>query len=270
MKKFLVTLLLLIILGSAAFFYGWAQFSVPPGFYGVVFSKTHGVDSEPVREGEFRWIWYKLIPTNVKIAVFKLENLKFPIEFNSALPSGNNYASFAGLSNADFSWDLRGEISFSLDPESLVQLTSSLNITDQEELDAFFNDTAKYIEILILRTLSSSDTDNMRIENILSGNRDIEMEREIAAHFPEIRDFSLRIQSAKYPDFILYRQIRQLYEEFMESQREYISTAFGRRAESHIESRLHFEELERYGELLTKYPILLEYMAMERNSGGNR
>jgi hypothetical protein len=51
----------------------------------------------------------------------------------------------------------------------------------------------------------------------------------------------------------------------MDRQREIISASFGRRAESHIEIQLHFMELEGYGELLTKYPVLLDYLALNRN-----
>jgi len=263
MKKFLITLFFLLIIGAAGFFFGWAQFSVPPGQYGVINSKTHGYDPQIVRSGEFRWIWYKLIPTNVHIAVFSLEQAKFPINLNSTLPSGNNYAGFAGITNADFVWDIRGEISFSIDPEMLASLVQHNNLDGQEALDEYMQKTAKEIEVMILKALSSANSNDERLEKIMSGNPDVQLEQEINARFPEIRDFSLSIHSAKYPDFILYRQIRLLYEEFLAKQREYVSAAFGRRAENHIETQLRFGELEQYGELLTKYPVLLEYLAMQ-------
>jgi len=258
-------MLILIALCAAAFFIGWAQFSVPPGSYGVISSKTHGVDPEPVHSGEFRWIWYKLIPTNVQIAVFRIVPVKYHVDFNSSLPSGDSYASFAGL-GADFSWELKGEITFSLDPQALVSVVSGENLLSQEELDAYLQDIAPNIELIILRVLSSAETDSRRLERILAGNADEEMEKEVKNRFPQIRDFSFVIQSSKYPDFILYRQVRLLYEEFLAKQREYVTAAFGRRAETHIESRFHFDELERYGELLTKYPVLLEYLAMNREN----
>ena len=251
-------------LGATGFFFGWAQFSVSPGLYGVISSKTHGVDPEPVRSGEFRWVWYKLIPTNVQIAVFRIEPVKFHVDFSSSLPSGDSYASFAGL-GADFSWELKGEISFSLDPEMLVSVASEHNLASQEELDAYLQDIARNIEVIILRILSSAETDSLRMERILSGSADEEMEKEVKKQFPQIRDFSFVIQSAKYPDFVLYRQVRLLYEEFLAKQREYAAASFGRRAENHIEAQFHFSELERYGELLTKYPVLLEYLAMNRD-----
>jgi len=264
MKKFLISLLIIIILCAVAFFVGWVQFSVPPGSYGVINSKTHGVDTEVVRSGEFRWIWYKLIPTNVQIAVFRIEPVKFQVDFNSSLPSGDSYASFAGM-GADFSWELKGVISFRLDPDAMVSVVSENNLASQEDLDAHLQDVAQNIEVIILRILSSAETDSLRLEKILAGNADEEMEKEIKGQFSQIRDFSFVIQSAKYPDFVLYRQVRLLYDEFLAKQREYVAESFGRRAENHIEAQLHFGELERYGELLTKYPVLLEYLAMDRD-----
>ncbi|MDR3020712.1 MAG: hypothetical protein LBU66_07400 [Treponema sp.] len=264
MKKFFFTLFILIVLGAVGFFFGWAQLEVPPGSYGVISSKTHGTDPRLIQSGEFRWIWYKLIPTNVQISVFKLDPVKYPIDFNSSLPSGNTYAAFSGLSSSDFSWNLRGEISLRINPDKLIDLVSQYNLTDQETLDAYLQEIAKSINVIILRTLSSDDIETQRLEKILSGNPDNELEREIMSRYAYIRDFSFVISSARFPDFVLYRQVRLVYEDFLSKQREFVTASLGRRAESHIEAQFHFGELERYGELLTKYPILLNYMALNR------
>jgi len=251
-----------MIIGGVVFIIGWAQFKVPSGSYGVIISKTHGVDPHLVRSGEFRWIWYKLIPTNVQIAVFRLDPEKFTVDFNSSLPSGDIYSAFAGI-GADFSWELKAQLSFSIDPDKLIQVIKQHNIADQQALDEYSREIAKNIEVYVLRSLISGETDVQRLEKILSGSPDKEMEQQIATLHPEIRDFSFTIQSARFPDFILYRQVRLIYEEFLSKQREFITSAFGQKAQGRIESQLHFEDLERYGELLTKYPVLLEYMALE-------
>jgi len=244
--------------------FGWAQFSVPPGKYGVINSKTHGIDQKLVQSGEFRWVWYKLIPTNVKISVFNLEYNSYPIDFNSSLPSGDTYASFIGLTNTDFSWNLKGELSFKLDPQMLISVVSKNNLVNQSDLDTYLQSVAQNIEVLLLRLLSSQGTDSARLEKLMSGTPDADLDNEIKVDFPEICDFSLKIKSAKYPDFVLYRQLRLIYEGFLSSQREYAISSFGKRAENHMEAQLHFEELEKYGVLLTRYPILLEYLAMEK------
>ena len=264
MKKFFLTLILLLILGGTGFFFGWAQFSVPSGHYGIITSKTHGVDPVPVRSGEFRWVWYKLIPTNVDIAIFRLEPANFDIRFNSTLPSGHSYAAFAGIT-ADFSWELMASVSFSIEPDMLVNLASRLNFASQEDLDAHLHFIAQGIEVIIMRTFASIETDNDRLERILAGNQDEELEKEIAARYPEIRNFSFTIQSARFPDFVLYRQVRLLYSDFLARQREVISSGFGGLAETHIASQLRLSELESYGALLTRYPLLLEYLALEMN-----
>jgi len=263
MKKFFITLLILIIIAGVAFMFGWAQFSVPPGKFGVVYSKTHGIDPKPVRSGEFRWIWYKLIPTNVRISVFSLDYNKYPVVFNSSLPSGETYADFIGLTNADFSWNLRGELGFRLDPEMLIPVVTQNNILSQEDLDTYLLSDVENIKNLLLRLLSSQGTDNARLENLMSGNPDADLEREIKENFPEICDFSIKIQSAKYPDFVLYKQLRLIYEDYLAKQREYAVSSFGKRVESHIENQMKFEELEKYGILLSKYPILLDYLKDE-------
>jgi hypothetical protein len=265
MKKFFITLIILIIIAGTAFMFGWAQFSVPPGKYGVIYSKTHGIDQKFVQSGEFRWIWYKLIPTNVKISIFNLEHNNYPINFNSSLPSGETYVAFIGLTNTDFSWNLKGDLSFKLDPQMLVSVVSQNNITDQNDLDIYLQSVAQNIEVMLIRLLSSQGTDAARLERLMSGTPDAELNREIKTNFPEICDFSIVIKSAKYPDFVLYRQLCSIYEAYLSNQREYTISSFGKRAENQMEAQLRYEKLERYGELLTKYPILLEYLAIEKD-----
>jgi hypothetical protein len=264
MKKFFLTLFILLALGGTGFFFGWVQLAVPLGSYGIITSKTHGVDPVPVRSGDFRWLWYKLIPTNVQIAVFRLEPARFEIRFNNTLPSGDSYAAFAGI-GADFSWELMASVSFSIDPDMLVSIVSRQNLTSQEDLNAYLQYLAQIIEIIIMRTFASVETDNERLENILAGNADEELEREIARRYPEIQNFTFNVRSARFPDFALYRQVRLLYEEFLAQQREVIVSGFGGHAESHIAAQLRLNELESYGGLLTRFPILLDFLAMEMN-----
>jgi len=265
MKKFLITLFVLLALGCTVFFIGWPHLKVPPGAYGVIISKTHGVDLKPVKSGEFRWLWYKLIPTNVKIPFFNLDYKDFTVNLNSELPSGSSYAAFAGL-GADFSWKIKASVSFRIDPEKLTGLAARKNITDQNALNDYEQEIANGIELIILRTLTSAETDSERLEKILAGSIDDQMNQEIAGMFQEICDFSFTIQSAHFPDFVLYRQVRLLYEEFLAKEREYVSAALSSTAEKHIESQFRFNELERYGVLLTKYPVLLEYITLEKKA----
>jgi len=256
MKKFFSTLLVLVILAALGLFFGWAHLGVPPDAYGIIRSKTHGLDTRLIRPGEFRWIWYKLIPTNTTTAVFRLNPVTQEFSTRDTLPSGRTYAAFAGLEE-DFSWELRAVFSFNLRSEALVSLAASSNIGSQEELTRYENNIAAQIEAFILRRMDA-------IEELLKDGESPQLEREIQREFPLIENFSINVKSARFPDFRLYRQAQGLYEDFIALQRDIISGDLREKARGRIESYHRFDELERYGALLSKYPLLLDYLALER------
>jgi hypothetical protein len=257
MKKFFGTLLVLIILAAVGLFFGWAQLGVPPDSYGLIRSKTHGLDTHLVKPGEFRWIWYKLIPTNVTTTVFRLNPVTHAFSASNTLPSGGTYAAFAGI-GGDFSWEIRAAFSFSLRPEALIPLVTADNIGTQEELDRHETAIAGQIETSILRRIDL-------LENLLQNGESPELERAIQEQFPDIGHFSLTVQSARFPDFALYRQTKELYEQYNALQKEFLYDDLREKAKSRVESFRRFDELEQYGALLTKYPILLEYLMRENS-----
>jgi hypothetical protein len=262
MKKFFVFLMCLIILGGLAFFLGWAQLAVPPGSYGLMRSKTHGVDSRLIREGEFRWVWYKLIPTNVVIDLYRLDRVDHAFTFRNSLPSGSAYAALAGIT-ADFSYNVSGDLSFSLKPDALVSLVVDYNIGSQEDLDSLEKTLAGEIEGFILRRLELKGDTPQNLEEILSTGSSPALESAILEQFPAIENLSCRIKTASFPDFTLYRQVREIFETFLSQEKEYLDSGLREKAEKQIDSRLRFDELERYGELLTKYPVLVQYLAIK-------
>jgi hypothetical protein len=263
MKKFLVTFVVLVILASLALFFGWAHREVPPDSYGLIRSKTHGLDTRLVIPGEFRWVWYKLIPTNTITLVFRLDPVNHYITAHDTLPSGAVYAAFAGIEGG-FSWDLRASFSFCLRPEALAQLVTDYNIGTQDELNRYENDLAGQIEAFILRRIQAGNAFSPQIEELLANGETPELEQEIVEQFPLITGFSLLVQSAHFPDFSLYRQAKGLYEYYTAFQKDYITGELREKAGSRVESYRRLDELEQYGALLTKYPILLDYLALER------
>jgi hypothetical protein len=256
MKKFLGTLLFLVILAGLGLFFGWAQQGVPPDAYGLIRSKTHGLDTRLVKPGEFRWVWYKLIPTNTTTVVFRLNPVSHEFSARGTLPSGRIYAAFAGLED-DFSWEFRAAFSFNLRPEALVPLVTDQNIGDQEELTRYERELSADIEAFILRRMGA-------LEGLLQDGENPELEREVQGQFPLIENFSLRVKSAQFPDFEQYRQAQGLYNAYIALQRDMMSGELREKAKNRIEAYHRFDELEQYGALLTKYPILLDYLALER------
>jgi hypothetical protein len=268
MKKFIAALIFLVMLGGAAFFFGWAQITVPSGAYGVMRSKTHGIDPDLIREGEFRWVWFKLIPTNVNIAVYHLDRVDHSFSVKDTLPSGSTYAAFAGIT-ADFSYDISATLSFSVNPDFLIPLISDHNIGSQADLDNFETSTAGAIEVFILNRIGLGGEPVENLEELLRTGSSPELENAIKEHYPHIEHIKCLIRTAKIPDFALYRQARSIYEDFLSRQQEYLSSGLIEKAAARIDSQLRFDELARYGELLTKYPILVQYLAIEQGVQGS-
>ena len=265
MKKFLFFLFFLIILGGAGFFFGWAQLSVAPGSYGVIRSKTHGLESRIVRDGELRWLWYKLIPTNVEISVYTLQSVKRSIRNSGSLPSGQVYAALAGL-DVDFSWEISGDLSFNLNPDLLPGLIARENISNDAELRKVEEKYAEKIETFALQRLKNyADGENeKRMEAISLTGSLPELNSEIQSAFPEIENLTCTIQIVRYPDHALYQSLKSLYREYINRQNAALKPDIGREAEKRINMNLRLDELAKYGELLTQYPILLEYLALEK------
>jgi hypothetical protein len=261
MKKFFITLLFLLIIAGAAVFFGWAQFGIPPGACGVIQSKTHGLYPYLVQPGEFRWIWYKLIPTNAETTVLRLNPIKHEFTAENTLPSGKIYATFAGI-EGDFSWKINAVISFSINPDAIIPLFSEKTINSQEDLTRYENDIAGQIQGFILRCIEQEDN-AAQVETLLIEGENPWFGTEILNQFPFLYNFTLKVKSAKFPDFVLYRQTKSLFETYMAVQKAYTTSDIRERAKNRIDSMFRFDELELYGSLLTKYPILLEYLALE-------
>ena len=264
MKKFLFFLLILIVLGGTVFFLGWGQLTVPPGSYGVMRTKTHGLEEKIIRDGEFSWFWYKVIPTNAEVSVFTICPVKRTIRSSGSLQSGQIYATLAGL-EVDFSWEISGELSFNLKPDYLPEYSVRENINDDDGLRKAEENLAIKIENLVLQFLKNyaDNADTSKMEAIILASSLPELNSEILKAFPEIENLSCTVQIIRYPDFILYQSVKALYREYIGRQSAVLSQDTGKEAERRINSRIRMDELAQYGELLTRYPILLQYLALE-------
>ncbi|MDR1505477.1 MAG: hypothetical protein LBI67_00060 [Treponema sp.] len=262
MKKVL-TILILLGIGGAGFFRGWVQLQVPPGSYGVIRSKTHGTDGGVVRPGEFRWVWYALIPANAVVQVYTLPASEFPVAIAGILPSGDVYSTLAGL-KTDFSYEVRGSFSCTIRPDALPGLVERRNMTSQEDLDAYIGKISPEIENHLRRRLwAYAEKEDALTQVMISGSIP-ELEKELEVAFPDTENPVLNLQTVKFPDFVLYREVRGLYERYMADQMRTLDSDLDRLTEESVSARRLFDELSRYGELLTKYPVLLDYLALER------
>jgi hypothetical protein len=264
MKKFLVVLLIIVI-GGLVFFFGWVQLKVPPGSYGILRSKTHGIDERLIREGEFRWVWYKLIPTNAVITVFTPVTVDRLLRSVGSLPSGDTYSAFTGFP-ANFSYEIEGSLSFSIKADSLPVLMQERGIRNQQDLIALENKLGDEITALASRWLESCGKEEEKLRGLTEDGSTGDLQREILAAFPDIENLYCAIHMVRSPDYDLYNSARTLYEDYISRQHELLEQAVRISADTHVNALLRYDELTKFGELFTKYPLLLYYLAIERGT----
>jgi hypothetical protein len=80
---------------------------------------------------------------------------------------------------------------------------------------------------------------------------------------PELSVSSLSVVSAKVPDLALYESARSLYLGYMENYRASVEPALTRASSQAAEEQVRMEILRRYGDLLERYPDLIDYLAIE-------
>ncbi len=265
MKKFIVSLIILIMLGGTAFYFGWVKAGVPVGEYGVIISKTHGVDKEIIQDGKFRWLWYKLIPTNVKTLNFKLTQTEQRISIHTSLPSANTYASFSGMSTVmDFSYEISGSFSFLLKAEMLPSLVEKNIINGSDSLQIYINSLAEKISGYIVQQLQSYSADPDFLKTFLGNPAPPDFTNTVQSRFPEIAYFSCSINNVDYPDLDLYLSAKNLYQNYLARQGEILMEQAAAETARINSAQQRYDELKQYGELLSEYPVLIQYLAIEK------
>ncbi|MDR1469821.1 MAG: hypothetical protein LBT00_11065 [Spirochaetaceae bacterium] len=254
MKKFITLLIVLVLLGGAGVFVGWAGLALPLGSVGVLRSKTHGVDPTVIEEGAFRWVWFRLIPTNTRVMPFTLKPKTSALEMSGALSSGDAYKTF--VKNANFAWKLGLTYRFSIKPDHLPALVRDKGIENDEDLETYEADVASGIESRAHRFAVTREL----FENLSSPA----LENEIRAAFPEIEFLEFRWRPLVTPDFALYEAGKALYDQYVERQKALLEPNAVEEAVRTVTNQFRFDELERYGELLSKYPSLLDYIQLEK------
>ncbi|HAW86308.1 MAG: hypothetical protein A2004_05430 [Spirochaetes bacterium GWC1_61_12] len=65
------------------------------------------------------------------------------------------------------------------------------------------------------------------------------------------------------PDIAVYNQARQLYAAYLASYQAQIEPALVTASTAAVSDQVRIDTLRRYGELVTQYPALVDYLAIE-------
>lgn len=256
-----IAFILFFAAAAALFYFGWVQFDLPENTYAVMFSKTGGYDNRVIEPGRFNWRWERILPTNSKLIKMVITTQRTALTYDGALPSGDLYGSVLP-EKPDFSYKMNMELTYRLKEEKLPDLVRT-GILDGGDLSGFY----KSVQDEFLKTVKDETTgffnQSLSLDNSSYGKLEEKLTGKLASRFPYIDFQSLVIKNINYPDLDLYSKCRDLYNQILDRRKESEIATEKWAIESKADLDTKLEILSRYGELLTKYPILVDYFALD-------
>lgn len=265
--KRVVTFILIAASAVAVFMAGWVSFRLEPGAWGVVRTKTGGVEAEAIAPGQFAWRWEALLPTNLSLVELTLAPRAASADSSGELPSAATYSAFAP-GKPDFSYRLEATIRAAIRSSALPGLVASGAAPDQAGLDATFGLLLERAQRSLRSALAERANDPEFAEALPSGERSaIEaLETAVEASVPELDVLSLSLDAVSLPDLDLYRFVRDAYRAWLDATLAATEALLSDEAAFRARDELALERLERYGALLDRYPILVDFLAIEAGS----
>lgn len=210
MKKFNICLFILLVFSGFVFYIGWTQKKVDPDKYGVVVSKTNGIDENVIIPGKFSWHWQFLLPTNAKVKQFTIKPVTVTKSIKGELPSGALYTSIYN-SNDNFSYYFDFDISVTVAPEAIIRLLKENIISDDEDLQKYLELSASSIAQLSAdyylnraKEFPELSFESYRRDDLI---RNIQYYRD----YPDVELSGIALTASKIPDFKLYTKIQNQF-----------------------------------------------------------
>ncbi|MDR1931720.1 MAG: hypothetical protein LBQ57_02745 [Spirochaetales bacterium] len=266
MKKFIVLFILLLALGGTGFYFGWVQLSIPAGSRGVIFTKTHGWEARAAQPGAFAWRWEKLIPGNFTLYLYPDTIYTDEILASGSLPSADVYNLFLD-GRPEFTYSLRLRLSYRVKDDYFPVLAMTEGVLP-DGLEAWLESARTGISAKSAAAVASW-FEKTRQEPLPPGS----MEKELAAlvgavigaDYPFLEVTGLAPLEMTFPDAALYAKGRELYLERADSRKQTLRESAGDMMSSALREDARMESLKKYGELLTQYPILLDFLKIEKD-----
>ncbi len=264
MKKFLIVLFLLLAAGGTVFYLGWIQMDIPPNTLGLVFTKTGGWDSSPTLPGRFAWRWEKLAPGNLTLHIYPLTTYTAEFSVDGTLPSGEVYALFLD-GRPSFRYELGVQVSYRIQPERIPLLASRDGLLP-EGLTAFTDGLRTGMAAAAGEALQQAFSAGVPLDAAFPTSL---LQEGILTRYGFLELTALNVTVKTLPDPALYRRAREQYFAALEARREAAAELSRNLAMENIRDEREMERLKKYGDLLSRYPGLIDFIAIEKLAPGD-
>ena len=262
MKKFIFWLIFLIIIAGVVGYFGWIR--VPENTVALGFSTITGYDKVFMESGKLNWRWQKLIPKCYVLKFYQLDAQNAEIAVSQGLPSGELYSSeMAG--SPDFSFSVKYAATYKIKEDSLYSMATS-GALGESGLDQFYasvkdqiqNSAASLLGEEMSKAMEGSTFSQKALEEAVRGR--------ISSQMADVDIISFETVEAKFPDIELYKAAKAKYMENMAKKQEIAAQQEKETTDFNTKIDQRIELLKKYGELLTQYPILIEYFKTKNES----
>jgi hypothetical protein len=267
MKKIIVAIIILILAAGATLYFGWV--SVEPGYFGIAHSTIKGTIEYPLESGKFYWLWEKLIPGTFHLYKIQKKPERIKIEITQPLPGSEQIQKFGNFyigvtASIDFTIDF--EVAKILIKDGLLDKFKE-NLTDQ--LSSKLKEPLSNFILTQITPLSKGD---MAIDS----NKLERLKDELGKTIVETAK-SNKLQSISYTISYSHLPNPEVYTRAVEHYRSYIDTAYAMEQEvlrREFEDRrriaehdIEMDRLNKYAELISKYPDMLKFFYIEKLGG---
>ena len=264
-RKLIIITLIVLVCAATVFFFGWTQFSVPAGKYGVMLSKSGGYYPQAVIPGNFTWRWERLVPANAQILVFDLTPRQVNYTADGTLPSADRYAKVLNTKD-DFSWSFGIDALVTLKPEQLVPTVEKNTIQTQEALESYIDSHIQAMLQTIMYRYVSELIDNpyeyQQIKtdhHILSEKIKGELAKTAGQNFSVE---AVTLTKLAIPDIHTYKIAEQAYNTYEQQREILLAETAAKEAQYSASEQFQIERLTKWGDFLAKYPHIIELIAV--------
>lgn len=252
--RLLCIVLLFLLFAYWLFVAGVVNVSIPEGSVGVVYTSTRGYSAIPER---LVWSWKKIIPLNFKVYAFDNSIREVPFSFSGVLPNAAAISAMPQFAKADFRYAMQGSVQYRLSVEGLLWALKN-HYLKVDGLASYYKGMDEEIEGRVSLFLSTYP------EVWTSGENPNEaLLAELKRTFAHLEFPGVLVKEQDLPNVLAYRQGM----DFLNVDHQLKLEA--RKAEGQKNMQLALQEeqrlrlLERYGAILSKYPILVTFFAVD-------
>ena len=264
-RKLVIILIILVVCAGMLFFFGWTQFSIPAGKYGVMLSKSGGYYQKVITPGNVTWRWERLIPTNAHILVFDLSPRPVHYTVDDSLPSADKYNKVLNTKD-DFSCSFAMDAAVTVKPDALIPIVTKNTIQTQEALEAYIDTQVHAALQTVMYRFISEFLDNpyeyQQIKTDYNALSD-RIKRELAkAVGQEISIEAVTLSNITVPDIHTYKLAEQAYNVFEQQREILVAETAAKEAQYAASEQFQIDRLTKWGEFLAKYPHIIELIAV--------